>query len=411
MRSVTRRTLANGTRVVVEHRRDSPTVAMSVTVAAGSRHEPEALCGITHFAEHMLFKGTARHDVFEIARIGNLLGGSLNASTGHDCLRLTNRVVLEDLRPGLELLRELLHESTFPQAELDRERDVILEEIAEYNDSPEELCFDNFLKALWGAHPLGRPILGTPETVERMTRADLLAYRDAMARPSRTIVSVAGGADPEAAMALAEELFGSVPADPAEAPGWEPASGQFGAIAKVERELEQTQFCLGIDAMDRRDDRRYAFTLLDVIFGGGMGSRLFNEVRERRGLAYTIGTTSVLGPADGYLMVFGSTAAEHIDEVLSVCRREADLLARTPPDADEVETARRMVIRSFLLSQENNAFHATRNADRELYGDEWISDEEVMARLRAVTPESVRDVAADLFRGREMALSLVGPGS
>lgn len=408
MRDVRRHKLGNGTRVVVERRSGSPTVALNVTVAAGSRHEPEDVCGITHFVEHMLFKGTARRDVFEIARMGNLLGGSLNAATGHDCIRLTNRVVLEDLRVGLELMRELLFESTFPEQEVDRERAVVLEEIAEYNDSPEEVCFDNFLRALWGPHPLGRPILGTPETVGRMTRNDLLGYCAAIARPARTIVSVAGGGDMDETIALVDELFGSLPGDPADAPTWEPASGRHGAL-RVERDLEQMQFCLGLEAMNRRDDRRYAFTLLDVILGGGMGSRLFNEVRERRGLAYTIGTTSVLGPADGYLMVFGSTTAENLDEVLAVCRHEADGLARTPPDAEEVDTARRMVIRSFLLSQENNAFHAMRNSDRELYGDEWIADEEVMARLRAVTPESVRGVAADLFKGREMTLSLVGP--
>ncbi len=410
MHHLSRRTLANGIRLVHEYRPDSTSVAIHAMVAAGSRHEAERDCGITHFIEHMLFKGTTRRDLFEIARLGNLFGGSINASTSHDSLRVTTRVVLEDLPAALGLVYELLLESEFPSEEVERERGVIIEEIAEYADSPEDLCYDNFLRQLWHPHPLGRPVLGTEETVGSLTRDRLKAEWERILAPQRLVLSFAGGIPADDLFRMVEGIFGGVPESAGNGFAWEPATGRGGCL-RVERDLEQIQFCMGVDAIARHDPRRHAFVLMDVILGGGMGSRLFNEVREKRGLAYTVGTSSALGFAEGSMTIYGSTTAEHIGEVLDLCRAEALRLAGEEPTAEDLDTARRMVVRSLLLSRENNNFLAARNADRELYGDEWLDDGEIVGRLHAVTAEQVREAAAMTFESREMTLSFVGPAA
>ncbi len=410
MQNLTRRTLSNGVRFVHEYRADSTSMAIHAMIAAGSRHEREEDCGLTHFVEHMLFKGTDARDVFEIARIGNLFGGAMNASTSHDSLRVTTRVILDDLRPALEFVRELLLESTFPEEEVERERGVIQEEIAEYQDSPEDLCFDNFLRQLWHPHPLGRPILGTEATVGAFSRESLVEGWRRILSPNRLVLSFAGGMPVEDLLPIVEEIFGRFGSDCPDTMDWTPAVGQGGCL-RVERALEQVQFCMGLEAITRRDPRRYALILMDVILGGGMGSRLFNEIREKRGLAYTIGSSFVPGLTEGYAMMYGSTTSDHIDVVLELCQEEALKLATEPPSAEELETARRMVVRSLLLSRENNGFLAGRNADRELYGDEWLDDSRIIERLQGVMPEQVRDVARDVFGGREMTLSLVGPAA
>jgi len=408
MLQITRLRMENGIRLIHEFRPDSPSVAVHAVLATGSRHEPPQLNGITHFLEHMLFKGTHRHDVFELARLGNLLGGGLNASTSHDTLRITNRVITEDLGRALDLTRELLLESAFPAEELERERDVILEEIAEANDSPEDVCFDNFLSQLWLSHPLGRPILGTEETVGGITRDDLRAWWKRIVRPENLILSVAGGCSHETLLSETAKAFGDMKFSSRPPSADQPAAAQGGCIS-IQRSLEQVHFCLGTDAITRKDPGRYAFALLDVILGGGMGSRLFNEIREKRGLAYTIGTSGLTGVNEGYLMIYGSTVARNIDEVLELCRAETARIAQQVPSDEEVRTAVDLIVRSFLLGLESNGFRAFRNADREYAQDEWVTDVELIRRLRQVTADEIRQVAGRVFGKGDMTLSLVGP--
>ncbi len=400
--------LDNGARLLLDKRADSSSVAINFSVSKGSRHEPASHGGMTHFIEHMLFKGTPNRDLNQIAREINLQGGGMNASTSNDMVRLYTRVIAEDMPDAIDLLADMLLASSFPAKELERERGVILEEIAEYNDSPEDLCFDNFLQKLWMPHPLGRPILGTPESVSRFTHEDLNTYWQELLHPSNIIVSMAGALELDETEALLRRYFDrpALPSNPQ--PVEAPAVGQPGRVV-VNRDLEQVQFCLGCEAIKRTDPRRFAFVLLDLILGGGMGSRLFNEVREKRGLAYTIASNGHLTPTEGYQMIYGATTESNIDEVLDLCREQIALIATEAPTEEELETAKRQAIRSFLLSLESNMFHSARNCERELCDEYWLTDEEIVSRVRAVTGEELRALAEGMYAEREFTLSLVGP--
>lgn len=405
---VHQRTLGNGLRVVAERVAGSPSASMNITLLSGSRHEPLELNGATHFLEHLLFKGTARRDVYAIAREMNLLGGYLDAATSTDTLRLSNRAILADLPRALALFDEMLWESAFPEDEVERERGVILEEIAEYNDAPEEVAFDQFLAQLWLPDPLGRPILGDPDTIDRLGRADLVAWWERIRQPGAMVLSLAGGFDAEEALDAAEAAFRRRAGSPGQPPRCEPAKPSHG-VSTIERDLEQVQFCLGYPAIGSRDDRRYALEALDTILGASQGSRLFNEIRERHGLAYTIGSAADWLQDEGYLMVYGATTAANIDKVLEKVDEQIRLLVSEGPTAEEMETTAIQHEREYLLALENNGFRAARNAAAVINGQPFPTDEEVLARIRGVRGDEVAELARAIFADAEPAVSLVGP--
>ncbi|MCB2153317.1 insulinase family protein [bacterium] len=408
MSAVQRVTLSSGLRVIHEFVPGSTSVAVSLTVVRGARHEPDPLAGITHFIEHMLFKGTRKRDLYEIAREINHQGGSMNAVTSHDYVRAYTRAINADLEAALELLDDMFWGSTFPPEEIERERGVVLEEIAESRDFPEDLCFENFQSKLWAPHSLGRPILGTEETVSTLRREDLLFYWENIRTPANSVLSIAGGVELEEALAAAERIF-SHDSEATEAnhhpPAGEPRSGR----TVVRRRLEQVQFCFGVPAIPRKHPGRYVLAMLDSILGGGMGSRLFNEVRERRGLAYTIASSAQTMLTEGQLCIYGSSSPQKIGEVLAVCREQIADMCSNGPTQEELETARQQLERAILLALESNAFRSGRNAEREVYGEEHASEEVVLARLREVTTEQIREMAVELFVGVPMTISMVGP--
>ncbi|MDK2970946.1 MAG: hypothetical protein PWP23_701 [Candidatus Sumerlaeota bacterium] len=401
--------LKNGLVVLAESRAESSSAAVSLTLGYGNRHEPPALSGATHFIEHLLFKGTEGRDLFDLAREMNRQGGRMNAVTASDAVRVYTDVIAADLRAAMELIRDMVWESTFPENEIERERGVILEEIAEYIDSPEDLCFDKFLSLLWKGHPLGRPVIGTPETVGNLTRRRLLAWWEKIRRPERMIVSVAGGVDEKEVVSIAKEVFSSCPVAKVAAPTEpRPAKGRPGR-GEYDRELEQVQFCIGAPAIARSDRRRFPLALFDTILGGGMGSRLFNEIRERRGLAYTIASSSTLLRNEGYLMIYGATSEDRIDEVLALCEVELRRLAMEGPTEEEMDTARQQFERNFLLALDSNGFRSGRNVDRELYGLPAMSNDKVLETIRRMKASDVQAVGSELFTGAGMTVSLVGP--
>jgi len=402
--------LDNGIRLLVEEVAEASSVSAGITVVGGSRREPLELGGVTHFVEHMLFKGTRRRNLYDLAREINLQGGGLDAYTSHECLRLYSRVVPHDLADLLTMFAEMLWESTFPEPEIERERGVILEEIAECRDNPEDLCFDMFLDALWAPDPLGRPILGLPETVEAFDRARLTGYWETTLDPADVIISLAGAITPAQAVQLVEKTF------PYPTRGLAPQRRMAPAQPKSlrtssERDTEQVQFCLGHPALSAADDRRFALGLLNLVLGGGMGSRLFNEIREKRGLAYTIGSAHHLYQSEGYVVIFGATTAANAEEVIGLCREEVARIARLGPTPEELSVAARQALRGFLLAYESIGYRSTRNADREMHNEERLQPAEVERRITAVTLQDVAELAGDLFEKTVEAVSMVGPVS
>ena len=408
MSLVQRHVLSNGTRVALEPVPSSASVSIHVVLLAGSRHEPEPLGGATHFLEHLLFKGTARRDLHAIAREINLLGGVFDASTSTDTLRLSNRVIGADVRRCLELMDEMLFEPALPPAEIERERGVILEEIAEYNDSPEDLAFDNFLAQMWLPDALGRPVLGEPAGIEALRRGQLVDWWQAILQPGSLVVSLAGGLDPRRVLDDLEATFGrragssTPPPRPAAA---RPAGGQ----RFVDRDLEQVQFYIGVPSLGSRDPRRYTLAALDTILGGTAGSRLFVEIREKHGLAYTIASMAQNLVDEGFLAIYGSTTAANLPRVQAMITEQVEQLCDHGPTDDEVDTAFQNHERSYLLALESNSFRAGRNASRIIHDLPDMSDADVVEQFRRVTREGITELARELFRGVAQATSLVGP--
>lgn len=385
-------------------------VAVELTFTPGARAEDDDTAGLTHFCEHMLFKGTHARDWRDISRIGNLHGGELNALTTVDFVQLTTRVIAEDLPEALELLVEMAADSSFPQAEFERERGVILEEIAEYEDTPSDFCAERMTRALFHRQALGRPVIGFRETVAAFDARGAGRFWQSASAPSGAVLSLAGGYDPARIEEIAARTVGRLPRAGSITPPPSPAGGPASRpLEHEERDIEQVQFCIGFHGIRRTDQRRIPLILLDAMLGGGMGSRLFNEVRERRGLAYSIGTSIATHSDGGYIMVYGSTTPENLPEALSVCRAEILRMAAEPVAPDELATAARMQQRLFLLHADHPSWRCARNTTRAVYGEEFHPDLDVVARILGTRPQDVQALAHDLFQPWSPVLSLVGP--
>lgn len=400
--------LSNGIRVVAERVPWAHSVAFGLWLLRGSRHEGPRENGMTHFAEHLLFKGTRDRHWKDIARELNRLGGNFNACTSTDWVRLYGRVVSSDLPDAVRILCEMFVQSTFPPEEVDREREVIIEEIAEYEDTPEDVAFERFTGALFPAHPLGRPVIGTEDLVGGFKAGDLMNFWRGCLDPARLVISASGAVDIEDLAALLEKELGHLQATGI-APAPEPAVAGGHDVVRVDRDLEQVNFCLGMVGPSRRDPARIAWALYSTILGGGMGSRLFDEVREKRGLAYSIGSTVTRLEGCGILSISGSTRPDTAGQALDVCMEQIHVLAEEGPRGEELHVARRQIECSALLEDESLYSRADMIGEREIYGMPHLTTEEFLASLNAVTAEQVHAVARHVRDYGAFAGAVVGP--
>lgn len=400
--------LPNGFRVVAEHIPHANSVALGLWLMQGSRHEADDENGMTHFAEHLLFKGTPSRHWKEIAREINMLGGHFNACTSADWVKVYGSVISRDVAEALHLIADMMLRSHFPDEEVERERGVIIEEIAQYDDVPEDLCYERFTQALLLPHPVGRPVIGTEPLVEGFSRAALHEYWRRVLAPSRMILSAAGNFDEAALLALCQEEFGALDQPAGQQNGLQPVTGRHEHVA-IDRDLEQISFAFGVTGPRRRQEERFAWALYDTILGGGMGSRLFDEVREKRGLAYSIGSSINAMHEAGYLMVSGSTRPETAALAMEICLREIQKIAADGPTERELVTAKQQLERSHLLSVESPGVRAGINGERELYGLPHQSSAEVLRLLDAVTLDEVRAVGRGVADYGAPSVCVVGP--
>ena len=399
--------LDNGVRVVTEKLEHVRSVSIGFFMDVGSRDETLEEGGLAHVIEHMFFKGTKQFDVFQIANEINFLGGNVNAYTSQDVVCLHGKIVDTHLKRGVGLLADLLVNSTFDSTELDRERNVILEEIRMYDDAPDEQVIDNFTEALWEGSALGRPILGTPDNVARFTQADLNAFANKHFAPERLLVAVAGSFAPSELRAYLNENL-----------------GQYGFSSNVRcydspeakykrstltRNLEQTHFCLGTEGIERKSEDRFSYGLMNFILGGGMSSRIFQEVREKRGLAYSIGSHYRNYDDTGYFAISGGTQPGTADEVVDIILHEVQQICREAVAEDELTSSREAIKGSILLGLESTYSRMSRLADMEQIFQRYIPVEEVLGKLDAVTVADVQDAAVKYLRDRPVALSTIGP--
>ena len=400
-------TLDNGVRVVTEQVPHVRSASIGVWVSVGSSHEEPAVRGISHCIEHMLFKGTASRSARDIAELMDSVGGNLNAFTDKEATCYHARVVDTHVPLAIEVLADMFVNSTIDPDELHKEQQVILEEIRMYDDSPDEVSQDLFLRSVWGGSALGEPTIGYAQTVSAITRQSILDYMAAKYSPGSIVITAAGQVDHAAFVEEAARRFGSLRGGPhhddPEPPVFRPVS-----VIK-QKDCEQVYVLVGAEGTSASDDRRYVYSVLDTILGGGMASRLFQEIREKRGLVYSVYSSHQTYRTGGLFTVAASTRPKNAAEVLGLIRAETANLAEHGVTAEEVARAKEHLKGGLLLSLESTSTRMLRLGRTELVSGRTIPPSEVIAKVDAVTKEQVDAIARTLFAPGRSALTVLGP--
>lgn len=397
--------LDNGVRVLTEEVAGMRSVSVGVWVQSGSRHEAAGEAGMSHFLEHVLFKGTERRTAREIAQAIEDVGGVLNAFTGKETTCYYAKVLDGDLPLALDLLTDVFLGATLPPDELERERGVIVQEILQYEDTPDELVHDLFARAFWPEHPLGRPIAGTVASVQVLDREMLRTFMDARYRAGRILVAAAGAVRHDDLVAALAPAFDAIAPTGAEAVEVVPVAA--GGVTVVKKPLEQAHVCLGTPAVSQDDPDRYAAQVLNVALGGGMSSRLFQRIREERGRAYSVYSFLSAFSDCGYLGVYAGTSPEWVPEVVALVEETVDDVRRQGLERHEVERARSQLKANLLLGLETSDNRMSRLARGCLTFGRTVDVQEICDALDAVTADDVARVA-DRFGGGGRCLTVLG---
>ncbi|MDT7857249.1 pitrilysin family protein [Rubrivirga sp. S365] len=402
-----RTVLDNGVRVLTESVPSVHSVAVGAWVDAGSRDERPAQGGITHFIEHMVFKGTRRRRGYLINQRMESVGGYLNAFTTKEHTCFYARGLDEHLGRALETVVDLVTEPTLPPREIEKEKDVVVEEIKMYEDAPEDHVFDHYEAVLYPDHPLGRPVIGTPETVRSFSQADLEGYIGQHYVPNRLVVSVAGRARHRDVVRHVERLLDGFERAPRPAER-EPADGYAPAEVTIERPVQQAHLVLGTRSLGAQDPRRTVLSVLNTILGGGMSSRLNQNIREKYGWCYSVYSFVNVQTDSGDVGVYIGTDASRVDRSRVLIERELNKLAESPVSDRMLTRAKHQLKGSIVLGLESLSNRMQRAGRVELVHGREVPVEEVVAEIEAVTAEEVRALAEDLFApGRLSTVALL----
>jgi predicted Zn-dependent peptidase len=404
-------TLRNGMRVVTTPVPTAQSVSVNVFVGVGSRGEQRRTNGVSHYLEHMLFKGTKRRaTAIEIAEAIEGAGGMLNAYTSKELTCYWNQVPFDKLPVAMDVLADMYADATLAQEEIDRERTVVQQEIRRAYDQPGAWASELLSRATFGDQPIGWPIAGSLETVEGLSRDDMAEHIRTYYVPSNTVLSVAGNTTHDEVLRHAEALFAGIEDRPAPPP--QPAQQALAPepVVVETREIAQCNMGIAVHALPRLDPDRHALMVLNTVLGRGMSSRLFKEVRERRGLAYSVGSGVSRYNDIGAMSVSAGVTLEHLDEATKVICDELFKLTREPVGEDELTKARDYSTGNFRLSLESTMALAQRSGEALLMTGEIETVEEVVDAINAVTADDVQRVANRIFRPGAFAMAVVGPG-
>ena len=415
--TVRRTVLPGGLRVVTEFLPAVRSVALGIWVGVGSRDEDETHAGATHYLEHLLFKGTRKRSALEISSLMDAVGGELNAFTAKEYTCYYARVLDADLPLAIDVLADMVTSSLIEPKDVDAERGVILEEIAMNEDDPSDTVHEAFAAQLFGDTPLGRPILGTVDSINAITRDQIAEHYKARYKPENLVVAAAGSLDHAEVVELARAAFAAASDDDAVAPrpprlpgsgaeAGEPATGT--GVRLVSRGIEQANLVLGCSGLSRTDQRRFALGVLNAALGGGMSSRLFQEVREKRGLAYSVYSFSSQHADTGMWGVYAGCLPAKADEVLSICRDEIAKVIESGLTDEELARGKGQLRGSIVLGLEDPSSRMSRLGKSELVYPRLEPVEEILASIEAVTHDDVREVAAAVL-AQPKALAVVGP--
>src|SRR4030043_1387906 len=396
-----------GIRVITEEIPYFKSVSIGVWVLTGSRDEHPYENGISHFIEHLLFKGTEKRTAFDIAKEIDPGGGALNAFTGREYTCFYAKVIDKNLPLAIDLLSDIFLHSLMDAKDVEKERMVILQEIKMVEDTPDDYIHDFFNRVCWGDHPLGFPIFGTCDLVQSFTREQIFQFLKETYQPKRIIICAAGNLKHEEAVDLIAGTFGQLPQSNRERQRLKPHSISTTNIRK--RELEQVHFCLGTKGLQYNHSLRFASYLLNTILGGGMSSRLFQEIRENRGLAYSVYSYLPSYIDAGLRVVYAGTNENSFQEVIELILREFNRLKREPLKNGELETAKEQLKGNLLLSLESSDNLMTRLAKNEIYFQTYLPVGMILKGIGEVREETLQQLATDIFDERFFCLTVLGP--
>ena len=403
---VQRTVLANGIPVVTERMPEARSVTTGFWVAIGGRDEDAPLAGASHFLEHLVFKGTASRSARDIAESVDAVGGEMNAFTSREHTAYYTRLPADELGFGLDLLCDVLSEPALRPTEIDAEREVILEELALSEDTPDDKVHSLLADAVFPEHPLGREVLGDANTVASLRRADIAGFFREHYRPASFAIAAAGRLEHDDVVDGVKAFLEGI--DAGERPARRAPASTPKPIVVHRRATEQAHMAFGWRAMDQADDDRFALAIANQVFGGGMSSRLFQEIREERGLAYSVYSGASLYTDSGLLMAYVGTAPNRAREVKHLVEEQVDLLVDDGITDQELAVARGYVVGSFLLSLEDSGSRMGRLGRSELSTVERLSVDEQVERVRAVTLDDVQRVVRRVLTGPRV-LAAVGP--
>lgn len=399
-------TLNNGIRVITERIPYASSVSIGIWVANGSRHERRESNGVAHFIEHLLFKGTNRRSSLDIAREIDSVGGVLNAFTSREYVCYYAKVLDKFLPKAVDLLTDIFLHSTFDPEEIEKERRVVLQEINMMEDTPDDLIHDLFHQHFWKGHPLGMSILGDAESVTGLSRDAIVAYKELMYRGDDVIVTAAGNLNHDKLIPLLEEFLLAVPPGNGRVESAPPVYQR--RIELVEKDLEQIHVCLGLKGVQQSHPQRYDAFIMNAILGGSMSSRLFQEVREKSGLAYSVYSYIASHADAGSLVVYAGASPENSAQLLEIMLREIGRFKREPVPAEQLDGAREQLKGNLLLSLESSDNRMSRLAKNEIYFGAPLPLSEIMDGFDRVTSESIQSLAVEILDNSALTLVMLG---
>jgi predicted Zn-dependent peptidase len=399
--------LEDGIKVITEKIPYLNSVSIGVWVITGSRDEQPIENGISHFIEHLLFKGTEKRTAYEIAKEIDSVGGSLNAFTGREYTCFYAKVIDKNLPLAIDLLSDIFLHPLFDPKDVEKERMVILQEIKMVEDTPDDIIHDLFNRVCWGNHPLGFPIYGTSELVQSFHRDQLQQFFKENYPPNRIIICAAGNLKHQEVVDQVNGTFGQIPKSNRARARMKPDPISTTNISK--RDLEQVHFCLGTKGLQYNHSLRFASYVLNTILGGGMSSRLFQEIRENRGLAYSVYSYLPTYIDTGLVVVYAATNESSFQETFELILKEFNHLKKAPLKNGELETAKEQLKGNLLLSLESSDNLMTRLAKNEIYFQDYLPVGMILKEIDEVEEETVQHLATDIFDERFFCLTVLGP--
>jgi predicted Zn-dependent peptidase len=401
-------TLDGGGRVVTEPLPSVRSAAIGLWIGAGSRDEDDAHAGLSHFLEHLLFKGTGKYSALEIAEIFDAFGGELNASTARDYTVVYARVLDDHLETALDVMTDMVFAPTL--VDIDSEREVVLEEIAMIEDTPQELVHDLFTETVFGDHPLGRPVLGSAQVISTVSRRSVAAYHRSRYRLDNTVIAAAGSVDHDRLVELVQTMSEKRGEPPSRRPAARPpfVAPPPPSLRFQRKETEQYHVCLGAPGIARSDKRRFTASILDGILGGSASSRLFQEIREKRGLAYSVYTFGSQYADTGQIGVYVGTREENLAACMEIAADELAAVAEGAVREDEVERAKENLKGRIVLSMELTSNRMSRLGKSLATDSELLSLDQIVAEIEAVDCASVAQLAGVLLAPEKLSFAGIG---